>query len=175
MQRELPDLAYGERLFLDNSVFSWRNIPVPDCVVCGRKYLGRKIIGIDLELEENIEFSEFLWTTYKKNIPIDFTEEYLREVIGIRMDIYEHMEKDRPRMDEIRVNRRRKLMDDIEQSKHYDGIPKTPEEIKYADSVNKAKLMIVSRTQREYNIQQEQKIDVTGNLAQVIIAAKDDE
>lgn len=175
MKRQLPDLAIDEQLFLDNSNLFWRNVLVPNCIICGKKHLGRKIISVNLELEDNFEFAEFIWETYEKNIPVEFTETFLREELGIRIDIYKFLEKDRPRMEEIRVNRKRRMMDDIEQSKHYDGIPKTPEEIAYANAVNKAKLMIVSRTQREYNIQQEQKIDVTGNLAQVIIPAKNEE
>ena len=176
MSRRLPVLEFGETLFLDNSEYFWRDIPVPDCLAIGKKWLGRKIIGINPEIEENKEFFEFLWSCYEQNIPNEFTEKFLREEIGIRMDVFKALhESDCGRMDRIRVLRKRKLMDDIEQSKQYDGIPKTPEEIAYANAVNKAKLMIVSRTQREYNIAQEQKVEVTGNLAQVIIPAKDEE
>lgn len=176
MRRELPILEYGEPLFLDNSAYFWRDIPVPDCLAIGKKFLGRKIIGLDPEIPENHDFLEFLWLCFKKNIPNDFTEKFLREEIGIRIDVYAALnESDRPRMEQIRVDRKRKLMDDIEQSKQFDNIPKTPEEIAYAKAVNQGKLMIVSRTQREYNIAQEQKVEVTGNLAQVIIPAKDEE
>lgn len=175
MSRQLPVLEYGETLFLDNSEFTWRDVPVPSCLVVGKKWLGRKIIGIDPEIPENHEFLEFLWTCFKNNIPNDFTEKFLREEIGIRLDVYSALDSaDRQRMDEIRVFRKRKLMDDIEQAKQYDGIPRTPDEIAYANAVNKAKLMIVSRTQREYNIQQEQKVEVTGNLAKIVIEPKEE-
>lgn len=176
MSRELPILEFKETLFLDNSAYTWRNIPVPDCVVVGKKYLGRKIIGIDPENSNNYDFMEFLWLCFERNIPNDFTEDFLRDTLGIHFDVHKALSDiDLPRMDKIRIDRKRKLMDDIEQSKQYDGIPKTKEEIDYANAVNKAKLMIVSRTQREYNISQEQKVEVTGNLAQVIIPKKDEE
>lgn len=176
MSRELPILEFGETLFLDNSAYFWRDIPVPDCLAIGKKFLGRKIIGLDPENKENIDFLEFLFLCFEMNIPVDFTEKFLREEIGIRIDVYRALsDTDLPRMEQIRVDRKRKLMDDIEQSKQFDNIPKTPEEIAYAKAVNQGKLMIVSRTQREYNIAQEQKVEVTGNLAQVIIPAKDEE
>lgn len=174
MSRDLPILEHGETLFLDNSEFTWRDIPVPDCLVVGKKYLGRKIIGLDPELCDNEDFLEFLFICFEKNIPNDSTEKFLREVIGIRIDVYQALRhNDYVRMESIRVDRKRKLMDDIEQSKQYDGIPRTPDEIAYANAVNKAKMMIVARTQREYNIQKEQKVEVTGNLAKIVIEPKD--
>lgn len=174
MPRQLPVLEYGETVFLDNSEYIWRDVPVPDCTAVYKKFLGRKILGIDIHRPENKEFFDFLWLCFELNIPNDFTEKFIREEIGVRMDVFGALDSaDRKRMDEIRVSRKRKLMDDIEQSKQYDGIPRTPDEIAYANAVNKAKMMIVARTQREYNIQQEQKVEVTGNLAKIVIEPKD--
>lgn len=173
MARKLPNLSIGETYFLDNSDYIWRNIPVPNCVIIGKKWLGRVVIGVDTNAIENIDFVEFLWYTYETNIPIDFTQDFLRNELGITIDIYKLLDNNRERMDDVRIIRKRKLMDDIEQSKHFDNILKTPDEIAYAKAVNQAKLMIVSRTQKEYNLQQEQKIDMTSNIAQIFIPEKE--
>lgn len=174
MPRELPVLQLHEKYFLDNTGITWRNIPVPNVEIIGQKYLGRLILSYDYTDENQSEFTDFLWETFEKNIPIEFTEKFLREELGIRIDIYRVLDRDQDRLEEIRKIRKRKLMDDIEQSKAFDGIPKTAEEIKYAEAVNKAKLMIVSRTQKEYREKTEQSIDLNGNLASIVIAPKEE-
>lgn len=174
MSRELPILQVRETYFLDNSGITWRDIPVPSVEIIGQKYLGRLIISYDYTDIKQSDFTEFLWYTFERNIPVDFTEKFLREELGIRIDLYKILDRDPERLEEIRKIRKRKLMDDIEQSKAFDGIPKTPEEIKYAEAVNKAKLMIVSRTQKEYREKTEQDINLNGNLASIVIAPKED-
>lgn len=172
MKRQLPILKEGETFFLDNSGIEWRNIPVPDVEIFGKKHLGRIINSFD-DINQT-DFTEFLWNTFENNIPVTFTEQFLREELSIRIDLYNILDKNSERLEEIRKTRKRKLMDDIEQSKAFDGIARTPEEIKYAEAVNKAKLMIVSRTQKEYREKTEQSIDISGNLANIIIAPKDE-
>lgn len=172
MPHELPILNVGESYFFDNSDITWRKIAVPSVLVHCRKHNGVK--NYYYKHEEHPEFTEFIWKTFEKNIPIDFTEDFLRENMLISMDLYYILNEDTERLEEIRKIRKRKLMDDIEQSKSFDGIQKTVEEIKYAEAVNKAKLMIVSRTQKEYREKTESDINLTGNLAKIVIAPKDE-
>ena len=175
MSREFPILKPGETHFWDmeSNNDTFEGLKVPNISVIHTRVWGcfYDVAQIDIYPE----FEEFLWNTFENNIPVDETQAFLRDNFNIRIDIYKSvLDKNKTRLDEIRITRRQKLMDDIEQAKHYRNIAKTPEEIKYAESVSKCKLMIVSRTQKEYREKTEQDINLNGNLASIIIAPKED-
>ena len=176
ISREFPKLKPGETYFWDmeSENVSFQRLKVPNISVIHTRVWGcfYDVAQIDLYPD----FEEFLWNTFENNIPVDETQDFLRDNFNIRIDIYKTvLDKNKDRLDQVRVSRRQRLMDDIEQAKHHRNILKTAEEIKFADSVTKCKLMIVSRTQKEYREKTEQSIDLNGNLANIIIQPKEEE
>lgn len=176
MSREFPKLKPGETHFWDmeSENICFQGLKVPNISVIHTRVWG---CFYDVaQIEKYPDFEEFLWNTFENNIPVDETQAFLRDNFNIRIDIYKSvLDKNKDRLEQVRVSRRQRLMDDIEQAKHHRNILKTAEEIKFADSITKVKLMIVSRTQKEYREKTEQSIDITGNLANIVIAPKEGE
>jgi len=167
-----PVIPFGESLFVDfaTSGVEFRNIPVPSVMV----YHTKRFRYMDFDDEESPEFKEFLWECYEKHIPVTKVEDFIRENAGLNIDLYKRVyNRDPDRLETVRQSRRISIMDDVEQGKLFDSIPKTPEEMMYANMVNKSKLAIVNRVNKDYKEKSEQKIDFTGNLAKIVIEPKD--
>ncbi len=176
MPSQLPILNFGESHFFDNisNNLYFRHIPVPNVTVYCEKHNGVK--RFFFKHEENPEFTHFLWRCYEDMIPVPSTRDWLRGNLLINMELYGCVyDKDPERLKEIRTNRIIRKTDELEMHRFYDNIPKTPEEIRYAESITKSDFMIISRRNKDYREKTESDINLSGNLAQVIIASKDDE
>lgn len=176
MSPQLPVLNFGDSHFFDNisSELYFRHIPVPNVTVYCEKHNGVK--RYFFKADENPEFNEFLWQCYEDMIPVPSTRDWIRANLLINTDLYKSVyDKDPERLTQIRADRITRKTDELEMHKFYDNIPKTQEEIKYAESITKTDLMIISRRNKDYREKTEQSIDLNGNLASIVIAPKDGE
>jgi len=175
MSSQLPVLNFGGSHFFDNvsNDLYFRHIPVPNVTVYCEKHNGVK--RFFFKSDENPEFNEFLWQCYIDMIPVPSTRDWLRANLLINMELYGTVyDKEPERLAEIRQNRIIRKTDELEMHKFYDNIPKTPEEIKFAESITKTDLMIISRRNKDYREKTEQSIDLNGNLASIVIAPKEE-
>lgn len=145
-------------------------ILVPKIVVkCEKSGNGKRRIFVFTE-----ELYEFCYTSWELGIATKVIEDFIYNNIGMYTDVFDRViNKDKERFEKGRQVRFNRMKDEIESAKYYQNIPKTPEEIQYARSITTAKLMIAARCIPEYREKREEKIDLTSNIAQIIIPEKE--
>lgn len=174
IKSKAPRMKLGERktyTFGDDGIF-FKGIPVPNIEVYGEKYGSM----VKTNINWTDELKEFVWTCRENMISYRKVEQFLFEEVCSLPDIFKAVfNKDRERFDRGTSERRLMLKESVENLELFDDIRKSKEEIQYADSTTKLQMAILSKIDPEYVKRSEEKIDFNSNLANIIIAPKNEE
>lgn len=173
IKAKVPRMKLGERktYTYGNDGLEYKGIQVPNITVFAEQF-GTMV---RTRIEWNDELTEFVWLCRENLISYAKVEQFLYEYTSSWPDLFNSVfNKDKDRFDRGTASRRQKIKESVENHEDFDDIRKSKEEVMYATAVNKARISVLSRIDKEYIAKSEEHVDLKTSLANIIISPKEE-
>jgi hypothetical protein len=173
----LPLLKFGEVKVFSfedenglNMISPFHGIPLPKTITVAREHSTHNT------LKYEADFVDFIFNCVDFDISARKIEAYLTKIIGITPNVMEFLFKpeNAERYKIARERRKLRIMEKVETFSDYEDIKPTKESIILAKNIFASRFAVLSRLNKEYSEKKESNVNVSGNLAQVIIAPKEE-